>query len=216
MKLTEVYKRILTSIILLPLIIFVIIYNDISFNLLLLSVLTISIYEWFNLNKKKYSISTLTGYFIISISFAFAFILKGKNLDDQIIFLWILFVCFFSDIGGYSVGKIVGGKKVTKISPNKTYSGVVGSFLFSLFPVFIFNLISNIDLFYLSLKSIFLSLLISAFCQLGDITVSYFKRKNKVKDTGHILPGHGGILDRIDGLIFVFIFMGVLKVFKFI
>jgi len=220
MKLTELHKRILTSIILLPIIIFSIIYSHISFILLLFIFLSLSIYEWFNLNIKKYSATIVIGYFFIITSFVFAFLLRGENLEDHIIFLWVLFVCFFSDIGGYFFGKIIGGKKITKISPNKTYSGMVGSFIFSLFPIYIFNLISfyflNINLFFLSLKNIFISLLISVFCQLGDITVSYFKRKNKIKDTGNILPGHGGILDRIDGLIFVFVIVGILRFFKFI
>ena len=220
MKLAELHKRILTSIILLPIIIFASLYSYISFNLLLFIVLSLSIYEWFNLNIKKYSVTTVIGYFFIITSFVFAFLLRGENLENHIIFLWVLFVCFFSDIGGYLFGKIIGGKKITKISPNKTYSGMAGSFIFSLLPIYIFNLVLfnflNIDLFFLSLKNIFISLLISAFCQLGDITMSYFKRKNKIKDTGNILPGHGGILDRIDGLLFVFVVVGILNFFRFI
>jgi len=220
MKLAELHKRILTSIILLPIIIFATLYSYISFVLLLFIILSLSIYEWFNLNIKKYSVTTVIGYFFIIISFAFAFLLRGENLENHIIFLWVLFVCFFSDIGGYLFGKIIGGKKITKISPNKTYSGMAGSFIFSLLPIYIFNLVLfnflNIDLFFLSLKNIFISLLISAFCQFGDITMSYFKRKNKIKDTGNILPGHGGILDRIDGLLFVFVVVGILNFFRFI
>ena len=130
------------------------------------------------------------------------------------------FCLFFSDIGGFCFGKIFGGKKITKISRNKTYAGVYGSFIFSIFPILIlyftnFKFLES-NILILSWKYIILSLLFSLVCQLGDITVSYFKRQNKVKNTGKLLPGHGGLLDRIDGLIFVLIFAGVLKIFKVI
>ena len=118
-------------------------------------------------------------------------------------FITILCVCIFSDIGGYIFGKTIGGKRLTKISPNKTISGSLGSFLFSIFPIFLINLQININIdFDLSFKNIIFCLLISLFCQLGDLFISFFKRLNKVKHTGKILPGHGGMLDRIDGIIF--------------
>jgi len=115
---------------------------------------------------------------------------------------FILSVCVFSDIGGYTVGNIVGGKKLTKISPNKTISGSIGSFLFCLIPtLFIFLDLINFNYSnYLTL--IILSLLTSVVCQVGDLTISLIKRKAKVKDTGSFLPGHGGFLDRVDGIIF--------------
>ena len=133
--------------------------------------------------------------------------------------LYILLIIIFSDVGGYTVGKIVGGVKLTKISPNKTVSGSLGSFLFSLFPLGLLILIINfseIDLaedtgefFYWGLmiqkdiiNGIVLCLTLSFVSQTGDLIISYFKRLAKVKDTGKFLPGHGGILDRIDGIIF--------------
>jgi len=119
--------------------------------------------------------------------------------------IFVLGVCVFSDIGGYIIGKSIGGKKLTKISPNKTISGSFGSFLFSLFPLGIFMFL-NLQLvfqeFNPSEKYILYCLLVSLSCQLGDLIISYFKRLAKVKDTGKILPGHGGMLDRIDGVIF--------------
>ncbi len=117
-----------------------------------------------------------------------------------------MIICIFTDIGGYIFGKMFKGPKLTSISPNKTYSGVFGSFLFSL----IFGLITikYLDFELLSnsphLFIIFLILFISLVSQIGDLIISYFKRKAKLKDTGKIIPGHGGLLDRIDGLIFVF------------
>ena len=115
---------------------------------------------------------------------------------------YILSVFIFSDIGGYIIGNIVGGKKLTKISPNKTISGSIGSFLFCLIPI-LFIFIDLINFNYSNyLTLIILSLLTSAVCQGGDLTISLIKRKAKVKDTGQFLPGHGGFLDRVDGIIF--------------
>jgi phosphatidate cytidylyltransferase len=121
----------------------------------------------------------------------------NNNSSELILLYFILTTCVFTDIGGYIFGKIFRGKKLTKISPNKTYSGLIGSFILSL----IFTIIFFIN--YLDIEKIILmSLIISSVSQLGDIFISYIKRNAKVKDTGDILPGHGGILDRFDGLIF--------------
>ena len=116
-------------------------------------------------------------------------------------FLTLLFICIFSDIGGYVVGKIIGGKKLTKISPNKTYAGAFGSIIFTLITIWI--LFSYfIEIF--NLQIILIGLITSIFCQLGDLLFSLLKRKAKLKDTGSFLPGHGGVLDRLDG-----IFLGI-------
>ena len=112
---------------------------------------------------------------------------------------YLVSICICSDIGGFIFGKIFKGKKLTKISPNKTVSGSIGSFILSLtlVPIFYysFNNFNSI------LNLIFISIIVSFFCQLGDLFVSYLKRKAKVKDTSNILPGHGGLLDRIDGML---------------
>ena len=115
----------------------------------------------------------------------------------KLIFIYFLLTCIFTDLGGYCFGKVFKGKKLTKISPNKTYSGVLGSYFFTIV-LYIFFLINfNFETFYL-----YLAILISSMSQLGDLFFSYLKRKANVKDTGNFLPGHGGILDRIDGIIF--------------
>ncbi len=207
---TELQKRIMTAVVLLPIVTFAIAFNQHLFNLLLLLVLFFSFTEWFKLNKKVFNFISISGFVIIFLSIFFAYYLRGNDIKSKTIFLWIVFVCFFSDTGGYFVGKFFGGKKISKISPNKTYAGMYGSFIFSIFPILIFNFFES-NILTLSIKLIILSLLFSLFCQLGDITVSYFKRINKVKDTGILIPGHGGLLDRIDGLIFVIIFSGFLK-----
>tara|TARA_B100000941_G_scaffold136124_1_gene96507 strand:+ start:227 stop:640 length:414 start_codon:yes stop_codon:yes gene_type:complete len=122
------------------------------------------------------------------------------NNNKIISLLFILLVCVTSDIGGYVFGKLIGGKKLTKISPNKTYSGVLGSFVFSV-------IFGSLYIFYLKISFNFeinyfvVIIVVSLTSQIGDLIISLFKRKAKIKDTGSILPGHGGILDRIDGIL---------------
>ena len=145
---------------------------------------------------------------IICLFYLYFFILvvyqDGKINKFNI--LYILSICILSDIGGYVIGKYFGGKKLTKISPNKTIFGSLGSFAFSLFSIITIIYYNKHFGFFLTstdyLKSILFILFTSFICQSGDLFISYFKRKAKVKDTGSILPGHGGLLDRIDGIIF--------------
>ena len=123
---------------------------------------------------------------------------------DKYFFLTILMICVFSDVGGYVFGKTFGGKKLTKISHNKTISGSIGSFILSYIGFFVIYFYFN-DLLFVRLEIVvlvFTPFFISFVCQLGDLFISYFKRKAKLKDTGNFLPGHGGVLDRIDGILF--------------
>ena len=125
-----------------------------------------------------------------------------SNIQGLKIILYILLLgCIASDIGGYVFGKIFKGPKLTKISPNKTYAGSLGSIIFTLIVVI---LLFYYSIQYLSYKVVIISLVTTIFCQLGDLIFSFLKRKAKIKDTGAILPGHGGVLDRLDG-----IFLGV-------
>ena len=213
----ELFKRILSSIILLPLVIFFIIEGSFFFLFFLLLCFFISSYEWYFMSSKnKYHIP---GYLFFIFSFFSAFSLRnnfGNEKESLVIFLFIITICISTDIGGYLFGKILKGPKLTKISPNKTYSGMVGGYFFSFFITYLF--IKNSDLlFNLSLKltpELFIYIfLISTVSQIGDIIISYFKRISKIKDTGKIIPGHGGILDRIDGVIFAFPFTYLM--FKF-
>ena len=217
MKISELQKRLFTSLVLIPTLIFLATFSQELFVLLLIFITIIASYEWYNLNKKKISLDTFVGFIIIFTSIYFAYILRSDNQKDIVLFLWIIFVCIFSDIGGYVVGKIVGGVKITKISPNKTYAGMFGSFIFSLLPIlFLYFLPVELKSSFTIIQYVSLSLLFSLICQFGDITVSYYKRKNKKKDTGTIFPGHGGLLDRIDGIIFVLLISGFLKILKII
>ena len=125
--------------------------------------------------------------------------------------IFVILICIFTDIGGYIFGNIFKGPKLTKISPKKTYSGVIGSFLLSLiFTNLFLQFSSNVQNFEFTIKMFLFILLVSFVCQIGDLIISYFKRKSKMKDTGTIIPGHGGILDRIDGVIFALPFSYVL------
>ena len=136
------------------------------------------------------------------LSFYSAYIIRANDSDSLKFFFYILIVCVSTDIGGYIFGKIFKGPKLIKISPNKTYSGVIGGYLMSIIVYYLF-----INLYYgdeINSNDFIFILLISTISQLGDITISYFKRLSKIKDTGKILPGHGGLLDRIDGMIFAF------------
>ena len=125
----------------------------------------------------------------------------SNNINDIFSIIFLLLICSSTDIGGFVFGKIIGGKRLTKISPNKTYSGVLGSFLFALLFGFSFFNFLNEYLFF-KINIFIIIIIISAISQLGDLIISFLKRKAKFKDTGNILPGHGGILDRIDGIVF--------------
>ena len=133
-----------------------------------------------------------------------------NEFNGDFLFLFILFICVLTDLGGYFFGKILKGPKLTKISPKKTISGFIGGFLLPLLIFYLF-LKSEILIFNIKnlnenfLSTIFLIIAISFISQIGDITVSYFKRLSGIKNSGNIIPGHGGILDRIDGMIFVFL-----------
>lgn len=196
-------KRILTSI---PL--FIILYMAIQNRFLLFSLFVfisiVSLIEIFKIIKKifKKNRFKILLIFLISITYLSIFISQlyffiGDDLKNKIIFIFLIAICIATDMGGYFFGKIFKGKKLTSISPNKTYSGLFGSYFFSLC-VFIFFFL-QLDF---NFNFIILTFVVSTISQIGDLFISYLKRKAKVKDTGILLPGHGGILDRIDGIIF--------------
>ena len=210
----ELKKIIITSIVLIAILLNCLFISKESWLVLLLVISIISLLEFFNLIKKIYK-SFFSRLILVTISFLVLLMFtysayKIRIEYGEMVIIFILLICIFSDIGGYVVGKSVGGKKLTKISPNKTISGSVGSFLFSLFPIGIYgvlSIITNKDNFKFALEGevIIVCLILSLTCQIGDLLISFYKRKAKVKDTGNILPGHGGILDRIDGIIFAVI-----------
>jgi len=201
-------QRIVTSLILLLILSITLFFNKyiLLFGLILCSL--VLFIEFNNLTKKiwKKKKRTIFRINIISLLFLVIFIYVSYDFYNKPL-LFIISICIFSDTGGYIVGNLIGGKKLTKISPKKTISGSIGSFIFSLFPIIIFWMYQNIILVNFSveyyLKLIPVCLFLCLICQLGDLLISYFKRRANVSDTGSILPGHGGLLDRIDGVIFV-------------
>jgi len=203
MKKKDLKKRIITSIFLIFSII--LIFNSMYFMTLSLIIFgVLSIMEFFNLskkifNKKIYFFLTNLSFITFIAFFSFFFFLFYNFQQTKFILLALLIGCAASDIGGYIFGKIFKGPKLTKISPNKTISGVIGSFIFSctLFSSLIYYE-SNVFNFTI----VIIGLMTSLFCQIGDLFFSYLKRKADIKDTGNFLPGHGGILDRLDGIFF--------------
>ena len=199
---SELKKRIITSIVLIGIFLFCYFIHAYFFYALIVIVSLISWIESNNIFKKiklRKSLKNINVFLSFSYLSFFAFIVC-YSYYEKISLIFILLVCIFSDVGGYIIGKTIGGKKLTKISPKKTISGSIGSLFFSIIPLFILNIYDN-DEYPIKIFIFLLCLLISLACQIGDLFISYLKRKAKVKDAGNILPGHGGLLDRIDGII---------------
>ena len=201
----ETLKRIISSIILIPIALFFIVKGSFLFIFFILICFFITSYEWHMMSKRKPYY--LFGFIFLIISFytVYALIDYGGN---YVYFLMIVLVCVSTDIGGYVFGKILKGPRLTKISPKKTYSGMIGGYLLSLISI---NIFFNISYLFTKTNEItsdilIFILLISTVSQIGDIIISYFKRLSKIKDTGKIIPGHGGLLDRVDGMIFAYPF----------
>ena len=219
----ELSKRIITSVLLISLFILTFFYTFIL--IILLIVFSIVVWVEFNglilkifLENNFYTKLIIFGikliilfYLLLFAIFVFdgisnnVFQVESKSKLD---ITYLFCICIFSDIGGLVFGKIFKGKKLTKISPNKTISGSLGSFILALslvpFFYFFFEQLNNF------FNLLIISILVSLVCQLGDLFISYLKRKAKVKDTGDLLPGHGGVLDRFDGILFAVPFGAIL------
>ena len=199
----EFEKRLLSSIILIPISIFFIVKGSVFFIFFLSVLFLVTSYEWFKMNKEN-DLLKIFGIIFLFLSFYTTLEIRENYKVNN--FLLIIIICIFTDIGGYVFGNIFKGPKLTRISPKKTYSGVFGGFLLSLIAGLIFTNYFFVDqkIFNEDLVLLIVILFISTISQIGDLIISYFKRKAKLKDTGKIIPGHGGLLDRIDGMIFVF------------
>ena len=199
-------KRILTSIVLL-LVIYLCIKNSYILFVSLLLINFVSINEFSRLFKNifKHNLflifcSNIFSIIYLSIFSIMIWIYFSSEKDIQIMTLiFLILICILTDIGGFIFGKLIGGKKLTKISPNKTYSGMFGAIIFSLLFGYLFYY--QVNILILDINIFVFIIIISLISQLGDLMVSFLKRKAKMKDTGSILPGHGGILDRIDGIL---------------
>jgi len=205
---TNLQKRILTSIVIFPLSIFFVIKGGNYLIFFLFFIYSLANFELFSAFKKKITIFFLE-FILVSALFSIYY-LREDTLLSFVLLVWAIMLTACSDIGGYTFGKMFKWKKLTKISPKKTLSGVLGSFIFSLLSVLLLNLVLNIitgsDGYTFVIPNFFiLAIIFSIAAQIGDLTISYFKRLEKIKDTGKILPGHGGIFDRIDSLMFTVI-----------
>ena len=213
----NIKKRILSSIIILPISLFFILKGGNYIVSFLYAILILGNFEVFSAFKRKLTIIFID--LILVISLLGVLFLRNDTASSFFLLLWVIILTILSDVGGYVFGKLFKGKKISKISPNKTLSGVIGSFVFSFFSVFVIDIIVEIftgidNNFFLKTKYFILAIVFSITAQLGDLTISYFKRLEKIKDTGKIIPGHGGIFDRIDGLMFVVILAYILYTFK--
>ena len=202
-----ILKRVITSLVLL-FIIYISIQNSLILFLLLMAISYLSLTE-FNLILKKIYKNLFFNYFfsyLLSVIYIFIFILSiwfyltPLTNPNIVSVIFLLLICISTDIGGFVFGNIIGGKKLTKVSPNKTYSGIVGSFIFSIIIGYLFRNYYN-EILIIKSNILILIILISSISQFGDLMISFLKRKAKIKDSGSILPGHGGILDRIDGML---------------
>jgi len=229
---TNLQKRILTALIIFPLSIFFIIQGGYYLLSFLFIIFLIANYELFSVFNKKIIILFIN--LILILALFSIYYLRSNHYLSTYILVWAIILCICSDIGGYVFGKTFKWKKLTTISPNKTLSGVLGSFIFSFLSLLIMDeivigslslhlenelqkLTPGLKIFamdFLIPKYFFLSILFSIAAQIGDLTISYFKRLEKIKDVGKILPGHGGIFDRIDSLMFVVIMAFVLDMFN--
>jgi phosphatidate cytidylyltransferase len=193
-------KRLSVSLLAFPLI-YILLYQKTLSNLLILIVFLFCIFEWVKIFKKK------NAFFFLGLIVLFFFLLsllRIYNFEEfNLTFLWLIVLTWLSDIGGYIFGKLFGGPKLTQISPNKTWAGAIGSIILSQFAFLIFFLNSD---YKFNITIIFMQLFLSIIGQFGDILMSYVKRKNNKKDTSNFIPGHGGFLDRVDGLIWIIIF----------
>jgi phosphatidate cytidylyltransferase len=203
----NLFKRILSSAILIPLSFYFIISGSYLLLFFILICLLVSSYEWYMMAKKNYKIF---GIFFLFFSF-YTFYQLSYELN---LIFFIILICISTDIGGYILGKVFKGPKLTKISPKKTYAGMIGSYLFSIIGLIIFSYL--FDYSQIDIKIFLFTIIISTLSQIGDLIISYFKRLSNIKDTGKIIPGHGGLLDRIDGMIFTFPIIYLIKLLGFL
>ena len=200
---TEIKKRINTGFLLL-LVLTLMFLSKIFYLFISLVVFALAIIEFSKISKMIYRKKTINQFFS-NVAFSLymffilmIFIISINDVHLKIILFIILLICVASDIGGILFGKIFKGPKLTSISPNKTFTGSLGSFIFSIFTsTILLSYIFNTN----QIDNILLGFLISLSVQIGDLFFSFLKRKSSIKNTGNILPGHGGILDRIDGII---------------
>lgn len=206
------FMRLISILLIMPIFLYILYKANFFFYILLIIICFISFYEIFTNIKQK-----ILSIFLYILIFLFLFCLvktRSSEYENYILLIWILSIVWISDTFGYLIGKIFGGPKFSKYSPNKTISGFLGSIIFSQFSFLVlFFFLSN---YKINFKIILLQFIICIISIFGDIFFSYLKRLNKIKDFSNFIPGHGGLLDRIDGMIFVVIFYYFILIFNVI
>ena len=155
---------------------------------------------FFVITKRQKVSLLITGNILLCL-FCISFLwLRSLEEFGRDLMIWLVLAVWFTDIGGFLFGKIFGGKKLMpNISPNKTWSGIIGAILLC-------GIWGQIWLFYFNAYGseiiIIAGFFLAVFAQIGDLSVSFFKRRVGVKDSSKLIPGHGGVLDRLDGLFF--------------
>lgn len=213
----KLLTRILSSIVLVPLALALMAFK-ITFLIFVFIAFVICLSEWAGMvravPKGKAGIA-LIGLTYIPVAFL-CFIAMRFMPDGLFIIVTLLIAVWASDVGAYAVGKLVGGAKwVPHISPNKTWAGLGGAMLGSALVMpwwtlyYSYDLLLEstlIEMIIIQVAYFLFGLALGFICQLGDLFISVFKRRAGVKDTGHLIPGHGGLLDRIDSLMLGSIF----------
>ena len=194
--------RFFSSIILAPTLIYVIIHHQNYFYYILILITALCLFEIIKIRLQKYQLTLL----ILLMSFIYSCMEIFNRTDGSFILIYILTLTWLSDIGGYLFGHLFKGKKINIISPNKTYVGFLGSILLSQFTIVIFIFV-NFELINNKLFEILFVMICSIITIIGDLFFSFVKRKSGIKDFSNFIPGHGGIFDRIDGMIFLTIFI---------
>lgn len=194
--------RFFSSIILAPTLIYIIIHHQNYFYYILILITALCLFEIIKIRLQKYQLTLL----ILLMSFIYSCMEIFNRTDGSFILIYILTLTWLSDIGGYLFGHLFKGKKINIISPNKTYVGFLGSILLSQFTIVIFIFV-NFELINNKLFEILFVMICSIITIIGDLFFSFVKRKSGIKDFSNFIPGHGGIFDRIDGMIFLTIFI---------
>jgi len=210
--------RLLSSLVLIPIVIASLTLGGWFFAVFIAIVIAIAYAEWIGLSLKLSSsahikiLAVLVGTLYLGSAFAEMMILRTYTQCGLFLTLSFLFAVWSSDTGAYIFGKMIGGAKLCPtISPNKTWAGLGGAvagpalilplwFILTPLWAFVMDTPPSVSLGLLAICSLF-GTLIGLIGQAGDLSISLLKRKAGVKDTGNLIPGHGGILDRIDSLL---------------
>lgn len=206
-------KRVLSSLVLVPVFLGVL-YVGSPYSLVFTALIwVLALLELYMITQKlpppRQAMSFLLGFMYLGLAYKGLYgVIKSTDVPHLVIFLTLL--VWASDIGGYIWGRLVGGPKLAmRVSPNKTWSGAVGAMIMTAVSVQImrYNIGGWDNL--KPLQVMYMGFIVSVIVQLGDLFESAFKRFLQIKDSGSLIPGHGGVLDRLDGYFSLFFVLGI-------